>query len=175
MSEIQPVKDKPTVTASGERLDTYIDGVRFRPSPVHLDDRGELCEIFSSAWGLQPDSVPHAYSVMIRPGRVKGWTKHLLQEDRHFPIVGAVMYVLYDDRRESPTHKKLQWITVGDRRRGLLIIPAGVYHAVQNVGVGEAFLVNLPSKPYDHANPDKYRLPLHNDLIPYDFKEAHGW
>jgi dTDP-4-dehydrorhamnose 3,5-epimerase len=164
------VQDTATVTSSGESLETYIDGVRFRPSPVHIDERGELCEIFSSAWGMHEEqTILYAYSVMIRPGRVKGWAKHLLQDDRQFPIVGTVMYVLYDDRPDSPTHKKVQRISLSDRRRGLLVIPAGVYHAVQNIGLNEAFLVNLPSRPYNHASPDKYWLPLNNDLIPYDF------
>jgi dTDP-4-dehydrorhamnose 3,5-epimerase len=175
MTEVRPVKDKATVSATGERLETYLHGVHFRSSPVHMDERGELCEIFSSTWGLNPEAVVHAYSVMIRSGRVKGWTKHLLQEDRQFPIVGTVLYVLYDDRPESPTYRKIQCVSMGDRRRGLLTIPAGLYHAVQNIGEGEAFLVNLPTKPYDYGNPDKYRLPLDNDLIPYDFKGAQGW
>lgn len=171
MTDIRPVQDSATVTSSGESLETYIDGVRFRPSPVHIDERGELCEIFSSAWGIHEEqAIPYAYSVMIRPGRVKGWAKHLLQDDRQFPIVGTIMYVLYDDRPESPTHTKIQRISLSDRRRGLLVIPPGVYHAVHNIGLNEAFLVNLPSKPYNHASPDKYWLPLKNDLIQYDFK-----
>jgi dTDP-4-dehydrorhamnose 3,5-epimerase len=28
---------------------------------------------------------------------------------------------------------------------------------------------------YDHANPDKYRLPLDTDLIPYKFENSRGW
>jgi dTDP-4-dehydrorhamnose 3,5-epimerase len=48
-----------------------------------------------------------------------------------------------------------------------LSIPAGVYHAVQNVGDREAAFVNLPSQPYQHDDPDKYRLPIDNDVIPY--------
>jgi dTDP-4-dehydrorhamnose 3,5-epimerase len=42
-----------------------------------------------------------------------------------------------------------------------------VYHVVQNVGVDEAAFVNLPSEPYLHDDPDKYRLPRENDVIPY--------
>jgi dTDP-4-dehydrorhamnose 3,5-epimerase len=46
-------------------------------------------------------------------------------------------------------------------------IPAGVWHAVQNVGHDEAAFINMPSQPYRHDDPDKYRLPLENDVIPY--------
>jgi dTDP-4-dehydrorhamnose 3,5-epimerase len=33
----------------------------------------------------------------------------------------------------------------------------------------------MPTRPYDHADPDKYRLPLDNDVIPFRFDEAPGW
>jgi dTDP-4-dehydrorhamnose 3,5-epimerase len=38
---------------------------------------------------------------------------------------------------------------------------------VKNVGHGEAVFVNLPSKPYNHVDPDKYRLPIDAEEIPY--------
>ena len=34
---------------------------------------------------------------------------------------------------------------------------------------------NLPSRPYRHADPDKYRLPLKNDVIPFDFSSEHSY
>jgi dTDP-4-dehydrorhamnose 3,5-epimerase len=49
----------------------------------------------------------------------------------------------------------------------LLRIPAGVYHFVRNIGDDEIVFVNLPSRPYDHEDPDKFRLPFDNSLIPY--------
>ena len=33
----------------------------------------------------------------------------------------------------------------------------------------------IPTRPYDHANPDKYRLPIDTPLIPYSFGDAKGW
>jgi dTDP-4-dehydrorhamnose 3,5-epimerase len=36
-------------------------------------------------------------------------------------------------------------------------------------------MFNLPTWPYDHADPDKYRLPIKNDLIPFDFDDGPGW
>ena len=66
-------------------------------------------------------------------------------------------------------------ITFGEHHRGLLVIPAGVYHAAQNVGTVDAYLVNPPTRAYDHADPDKYRLPLKNDLIPFAFEDGLGW
>jgi dTDP-4-dehydrorhamnose 3,5-epimerase len=56
-----------------------------------------------------------------------------------------------------------------------MLIPPGVYHAVQNVGEHDAIFVNMPSAPYNHADPDKYRLPIGNDYIPYQFNAKPGW
>jgi dTDP-4-dehydrorhamnose 3,5-epimerase len=57
----------------------------------------------------------------------------------------------------------------------LVIIPHGVFHAVQNVGNSDALFFNLPTRPYNHAAPDKYRLPLDPDQIPYRFDSSLGW
>ena len=29
--------------------------------------------------------------------------------------------------------------------------------------------MNFPTRPYDHAEPDKYRIDPHSGLIPFDF------
>jgi dTDP-4-dehydrorhamnose 3,5-epimerase len=49
-----------------------------------------------------------------------------------------------------------------------------VWHADHNIGTTDVIVVNFPTKPYEHANPDKYRLPLNTDLIPYSFGNVMG-
>jgi dTDP-4-dehydrorhamnose 3,5-epimerase-like enzyme len=75
----------------------------------------------------------------------------------------------------TSTYKLLNVFTFSDRNRAILIIPRGVYHAVQNIGQTEAIMINLPTCPYDHDDPGKYRLPIKNDLIPFDFDDSLGW
>jgi dTDP-4-dehydrorhamnose 3,5-epimerase len=37
-------------------------------------------------------------------------------------------------------------------------------------------VVNFPTIQYDHASPDKYRLPLDTDLLPVELGPGwHGW
>ena len=43
------------------------------------------------------------------------------------------------------------------------------------LGDKDLVLVNFPTIPYDHANPDKFRLPLDTDQIPYRFEGLRGW
>lgn len=171
-----PKKDVQTVTPEGVPVARRIEGLLLRYQPPIEDERGEVCEIYNPAWGLHPAPLVYAYQVMIRPGKVKGWVVHRLQDDRLFISAGVARFACYDDRAGSPTHRQLYVFTVSERNRALVVIPCGVYHAVQNIGTGDLTFVNLPTRPYDHADPDKYRLPLKNELIPFDFEDrGPGW
>ncbi len=50
-------------------------------------------------------------------------------------------------------------ICITERNRLLVFIPRLVLHAVQNIGTTEAIFINVPTRPYNHANPDEYRVP----------------
>jgi dTDP-4-dehydrorhamnose 3,5-epimerase len=170
-----PRKDAPTVSSEWKSLAPRIDGVVLKHVPPVEDERGEVCEVYRPAWGVHPDPLVYVYAVTIRVGKVKGWVQHKNQEDRIFLLRGAVRFGLYDDRPGSPTTKMLNLFTVSERSRALVVIPRGVYDALQNVGETEAMFVNMPTAAYDHGNPDKYRLPIRNDLIPFAFEDLPGW
>ena len=42
-----------------------------------------------------------------------------------------------------------------------------MWHANGNVELTDARLVNCPTRPYDHEQPDKWDLPLDSELIPF--------
>lgn len=170
-----PRPDPQTVTSEGQPVAARIAGVKVRAAITHPDERGEVCEIYNPAWGLHEEPLVYAYQVGIRPHRVKGWVVHREQDDRLFVSLGTVKIVLFDDRAGSPTRGMINEICLGERNRGLIIIPKGVFHAIQNVGDTDAVLVNLPTRAYNHARPDKLRLPLDTDQIPYRFEDRQGW
>ena len=163
----EATKDRASVTPEGESLQERIDGVDIRRPPTHADARGTITEIYDERWGFADDPLVYVYHVTVTPGQVKGWVLHRDQNDRMFVYQGVLKVVLFDAREDSPTRDGLNVFHFGTHDRALLSIPAGVWHAVKNVGDHEAAFVNLPSRPYDHEDPDKYRLPLENDVIPY--------
>ena len=170
MAEITPIKDQQTVTAAGERVGRRIDGLVIRRATVQEDERGDLTEVFSGSWNVHPDPLVYVYAVTMSPGSVRGWVVHYKQDDRIFVYGGALQWAFYDDRPESPTHgllNKFQW---SEKNRVLFVIPAGVYHAVKNVGQHDGLIINMPTRAYDHTDPDKYRLSARNDKIPYPFE-----
>jgi dTDP-4-dehydrorhamnose 3,5-epimerase len=99
---------------------------------------------------------------------------HKLQDDRLFFVSGVVRVALFDDRPDSPTYRMLNVFVMSDRNRGLAIIPKGVFHALKNIGTENACFINLPTRPYNHVDPDKYRLPVKNQLIPFAFEDGSG-
>ena len=157
-----------TVTPDGRRLDEFIDGVKLRPAVTHSDERGSLTEIYDPAWGFTEEPLVYVYTATVHPGQKKGWVVHLEQDDRLFFAQGAAKVVLYDARPASPTHERVQEVFLGDANRGLLRIPAGVVHAVVNVGPAEVRFVNMPTRPYRYEAPDKVRIAADTDAIPYD-------
>jgi dTDP-4-dehydrorhamnose 3,5-epimerase len=170
-----PVKDPATVNAAGEALAALPHGVTFRRATTHVDGRGSVCEIFDPRWGWHPDPLVFVYMFTLKPGMVKGWGLHKLHEDRYFTLFGEMETVLYDVRPDSPTCGLVSSVILSEYDRRLVNIPAGIWHANRNIGTKDAVVVNFPTRPYEHEDPDKYRLPIDTDQIPYKFQGAHGW
>ena len=169
--QVTPIKDEPSVTPDGESLQPLIDGVKVRYQRPIEDARGEITEVYRGSWGLHEAPLVYVYQVSVRPGMIKGWVVHERQDDRLFHILGTTRWVLYDDRDGSPTKGLLNEFVFSEKNRAVMVIPRGVYHAVQNIGTFDAVFVNMPTRPYEHGDPDKFRLPLKNSLIPFSFDD----
>ncbi len=165
--KIDILQDPQTVTASGQRLELQIAGLEITSRLANIDERGELTEIYNPAWGLDP--LVYAYMVIAYPNSIRAWVMHKAQEDRLFMVKGCVRWAFFDARVDSTTHGMLNVRTFSERQRVMLTIPPGIFHGVQNIGSEDAYFINMPTRPYNHQNPDKYRLPIKNDLIPFDF------
>lgn len=169
-----PVQDRQTVTPQGASTARLPAGVVRRDSVTHVDERGSVVELFDPRWGWHADPLVFCYSFTVRPGFIKGWGLHRLHEDRYFILSGEMQLVLYDERDDSPTKGLVSPVMLSEYRRGLINIPAGVWHASHNIGFKDVVVVNFPTILYDHANPDKYRLPLDSDRIPFKFDNPRG-
>jgi dTDP-4-dehydrorhamnose 3,5-epimerase len=169
------VADIQTVSADGKSVNRLTHGVSFRDAVTHADARGSVVELFDPRWNWHPDPLVFAYSFTIRPGIVKGWNLHKLHEDRYFLLQGEMELVLYDIRPQSPTYKQVCRIVLSEHNRRLVNVPKFVWHADHNIGTRDVVAVNFPTTAYDHAAPDKYRLPSDTKLIPHSCGDAKGW
>jgi dTDP-4-dehydrorhamnose 3,5-epimerase len=175
MSGNQPDRMIPSIDREGNRLGPAIEGVIITPAPPREDERGELVEIWSPEHDVLGMPVAQIYMVSIRPGKARGWSLHEHEYDRVFIQRGRIRIGLYDVRPGSPTEGVLNVLTFSDHHRVTMVIPPGVWHGFQNVGTEEAVFINCSTHPYNYERPDKFRLPLANDLIPFAFDDGPGW
>ena len=175
MNIVGEQQDRQTVTSAGIPVDHLPVGVSFRDLPTHTDDRGTVFEMYDTRWDWHPDPLVFAYCCTVRPGRVKGWGMHQRHEDRYCVMFGELEVILYDDRADSETRGLVSRVVLSEHHRRVMNIPIGVWHAVRNLGPRDAIFANFPTIPYDHAAPDKFRLPLDTDQIPYRFPPGSGW
>lgn len=152
---------------------TLIEGVVVQPLRVIPDERGRLMEImrrddpFFTGFG-------QVYLSTVFPGVVKAWHYHRAQADRFTCVRGMVKAVLYDDREGSPTRGLLNEFHVGEHRPTLIVIPPLVYHGWKCTGEYEAYVINVPSEPYNRSDPDEFRVDPHDGGIPYDWSRKDG-
>jgi dTDP-4-dehydrorhamnose 3,5-epimerase len=147
-----------------------IVGVNIRYPETYEDERGELCEAWLPEWALHPDATATVVYVTIRPGQTRGWVVHHRQDDRVFVGSGSAKIVLYDAREGSASEGCVNELYLGSERRGVFTIPAGVYHAFENIGTSDVIFIDMPNRPYDRENPDISRLPLDTEAIPYRWR-----
>jgi dTDP-4-dehydrorhamnose 3,5-epimerase len=164
-----------TVTTDGTSVAPMLDGAKRFSVPTHVDDRGLLVEVFDPRWDFVEEPMVYCYATTVRPGHAKGWGLHKEHKDRYFMLFGHLEVVLYDVRRESATYGQISVVKMSEANRGLVTIPAFVWHALRNVGDSDVVVLNFPTIQFDHASPDKYGIPLDNDVIPYSFASIPGW
>jgi dTDP-4-dehydrorhamnose 3,5-epimerase len=167
------VDDKPWVPSGPEfaevRIENQIHEVELRRLEQRADGRGNLVVLMSDRFGDQY-RPPHVYLVTAAARSVRAWVYHKRQSDRLAYTQGRLRVVLYDLRPDSPTYGVFNVIDVGAANKVMLTIPPFVVHAVQNLGNEDACFVNMPTRAYDPAHPDKSRLPWNDPRIPYRFE-----
>lgn len=176
MSNDSPKRDAETVTPDWQpAAQRLIAGVVMKRLPCLEDERGELVEIYRADWSILDAPVTSVHQLTVRPRKIKGWHMHKESDDRLFVSMGFVRIALFDARSDSETMGQVNTFFLSERNRAIVVVPRGVFHAIQNVGEVDALLVSLPTALYCYGHPDKYRLPVKNSLIPFDFDDLPGW
>jgi dTDP-4-dehydrorhamnose 3,5-epimerase len=167
-------EEKPSVDREGKALPVAIEGVVLVRLAAHHDARGSLTPMLDVRDPFWIEPIVYAYSITIRPGRIKGWGRHRLQTDRYFVSRGSLRVVLFDGRDDSPSCGRYAEIYFTDATPGLLRIPPGVWHADQCWGDSDAHILNFPTHAYDPEAPDKQRIDPHSGVIPFDWELRDG-
>jgi dTDP-4-dehydrorhamnose 3,5-epimerase len=164
--------DRQTVTHDWQPLQDLIAGVQIKEVKNVIKDNGYLTEIWREDWPLSPTHVGQVFQALIGPDGISAWHVHREATDRLFANHGLLKIVLYDARPNSATSGRINVFRCGSARPMLIVIPAGVWHGVQNLSKEPALLLNLPDRPYRYEAPDHWRLPADTDRIPYSFNRS---
>ncbi len=153
---------------------SLIDGVALKEVANVMSGYGVLTEIYRSDWGLDAMPVTQVFQSSLNPGGISGWHAHGETTDRLFVSTGTMRIVLYDSRRSSPTYKGVNEFRLGVQRPALVVIPPGVWHAVENTCATPSLLLNAVDVAYRYESPDHFRLPIDTPHIPYRFQNRPG-
>jgi dTDP-4-dehydrorhamnose 3,5-epimerase len=169
-------------------MEQQIKGVEIKKLKFNVDERGMLMEILRRDDNvLIRDSesrrckhasrfdIGQVYMTTVRPQIVKAWHYHEEQDDFMCCVNGTVKLVLYDNRDESSTLDTVNVFYMSVYNPILVKIPHGVYHGFMNIGDHQdAIIINCPNVPYNHTNPDEYRIDPHENQIPYNWEIQDG-
>ena len=150
-----------------------IEGVILKKLNPILDERGYLQECFRSDWEIFK-KFGQVYITVAFPNVVKAWHSHKIQTDNMVCIQGNGKLVLYDDRKDSLTYRKLNEIFFGEKNPILISIPPNIWHGFKAIADKMIMVLNVPTEVYNYAEPDEYRLPYDTKEIDYDWDIKMG-
>jgi dTDP-4-dehydrorhamnose 3,5-epimerase len=146
-----------------------IQGVKIKKLKIIPDDRGRLMEILRSDDEMFI-KFGQVYMTTAKPGVIKGWHWHKLQYDSFTCVSGKMLLALYDNRENSTTKGELVDFEISPDNPMVVQIPPGVYHGFKCISDNEAIVINTVTEPYDHKNPDEYRIDAHDKNINYNWR-----
>lgn len=146
-------------------IEGSIEGLRLQRLLTRADARGDLTVLLSELKDMVTPP-PHVYWVTAEPGSIRAWVYHKRQFDRLAYTNGDLRVVLAPRQSypRSAEHRRRRCC-----QQGVATIPPFVIHGVQNRGKQAATFINMPTRAYDPAQPDKSRLPFDHPGIPYRF------
>ncbi len=145
-----------------------IEGVVVKPLKWIPDERGRLMEVLRADDALF-ERFGQVYVTTVFQGIVKGWHYHKQQTDHFACVAGMIKLVLYDNRSASTTKGETNEFFLGIYQPLLVKVPPLVLHGFQGVSDGESIVMNVPTYPYQHQQPDEYRVDPQSAEVPYDW------
>jgi dTDP-4-dehydrorhamnose 3,5-epimerase len=163
------VKDPPHMRPDWTLDRELIEGVELYEVRNVVTGNGVTVEAWRPAWTAGLATLAQIVHVTLRPGAISAWHLHRLRYDGVFVVGGSLRVVLFDARRDSATNGQVDVFSLSHVRPMLVTIPPAVWHGVQVLGSEHARFVNCFDRPYDHDDPDEWRLPADSSEVPYRF------
>lgn len=145
-----------------------IEGVKIKKIASHDDERGYFREILRD-----DDKLLNRFGQIsvssTKPGIIKAFHWHKLQDDFFYVVSGKAHVVLYDLRKNSKTFGKTMALQMSEDKPKLLFIPKKVAHGYKALGSRQLVMLYTMTKSYDAKNPDELRIPHDSKEINFDW------
>ena len=120
-----------------------IEGVKLYPLKHIVVPKGDIYHVLK----LTDEGYAgfgEAYFSQIEAGVVKGWKRHNRMTLNIVVPVGAIRFVIYDDRKGSASFGEFQEITLSPANNyQRLMLSPGLWMAFQGVGEGTSMLLDI--------------------------------
>ncbi len=142
-----------------------IEGVELYPLKQISVDKGNIFHALKST-DEGYAGFGEAYFSQIESGAVKGWKRHNRMPLNLIVPVGAIKFVVYDDREGSATCGAFQEIiiSVKDNYQRLVVAP-GLWMAFMGADSKTSMLMDIIPEPHDPSEADRLDL----EVINYNF------
>lgn len=142
-----------------------IEGVKLYPLKHIVVPKGDIYHALKSTDDGYV-GFGEAYFSQIESGKIKGWKRHNRMALNIVVVAGAIRFVIYDDRANSPTCGLFENVILSpsDNYKRLSIAP-GLWMAFQGLGNGVSMLLDIIPEPHDPSEASRKEL----FEIPYQF------
>lgn len=127
-----------------------IEGVQIINKKKIPDERGAIYHMLRND-NPEFKKFGEIYFSKVYPGIVKGWHIHSKMWLNYLLVVGKIKFVLYDDRKDSPTKGVVQEIELTDSadHSKLVIVPPYVWNGFKGSESPFSIVANCATEPHD--------------------------
>lgn len=151
-----------------DELNSGIQGLELSPLNRIYDERGAVFH-YLRADSPNFKNFGEAYFSIINPSIVKGWKLHTKIYQNFCVPYGAVKFVVFDNRQDSPTKGTIKEIILDNQSNYFLLsMPCGLWYSFKCISTEYSILSNIIDLP--HMMEESMSLPLITNQIPYEWK-----
>lgn len=132
-----------------------------------FDDRGAVFHFLRSD-SKNFKTFGESYFSIVNPSIIKGWKIHTKIYQNFCVPHGAVKFVVFDNRENSPTKGVIQEIILDNQLNYFLLsMPPELWYSFKCISKEASIISNIIDMP--HSSDESKIMPIINNEIPYEW------
>ena len=125
-----------------------IDGVIYTPLSIIDTKGGDVLHAMKSS-DIGFFGFGESYFSTIESNEIKGWKFHNKMVLNLVVPLGAVKFVIFDDRKDSKTEGIFSEFSLSRKKYGRLTVAPKLWVAFQGIDLKDSLILNIASIPHD--------------------------